>query len=85
MTKLNTQPAHVFAQYLRNSKRFADFINFILFHGNDIVKPDKLYEADTDCSVILSHRNVIESIGKRRDNIMLAELEQTPIFIAVEH
>lgn len=85
MTELNTKPAHVFAQYLKVSTRFADFVNVILFHGNDIVKPDKLYVSDTDSSIVLSYKNIIESVGKRRDNIMLAELEQKPIFIAIEH
>lgn len=85
MTKLKTKPSAVFAEYLKKPERFADFINLVLFDGSQIIKPDKLRQWDSDSSTIFFDESFVESTERRRDIIMLAEIDGLSVFIAIEH
>lgn len=85
MTKLKTKPSAVFAEYLKKPERFADFINLVLFDGSQIIKPDKLRQWDSDSSTIFFDESFVESTERRRDSIMLAEIDGLSVFIAIEH
>ena len=85
MTILKTKPSHVFAEYAKRPEVFADFVNLVLFNGNEIIKPDLLHTWDSDGSTVFHDRNVIESVERRRDNIMLAEIDEISVLIAIEH
>ena len=83
--KLKTKPANVMAQYLKVKERYADLMNLGFFKGENIINPDKLYQWDSDSSTLFSDRNLIESVGKRRNNIMVADIEGLPVIVALEH
>ncbi|WP_044600140.1 Rpn family recombination-promoting nuclease/putative transposase [Candidatus Stoquefichus massiliensis] len=85
MTILKTKPSHVFAEYIKKPERFADFANLVLFGGEEIIKQELLYPWDTDSSTVLHDSNVIESVERRRDNMMLAEIDGMSVLIAIEH
>lgn len=85
MMQLLTKPAQVFAHYFKIPVRFADVANLAIFDGKSVISHEQLYSYDSDSSTIFQYGDMIESVGKRRDNIMLAFIEGKPVLIAIEH
>ena len=63
MTILKTKPSHVFAEYVKKPERFADFVNLVLFGGEEIIKQELLYPWDTDGSTVL-HEKVVMAVQR---------------------
>jgi hypothetical protein len=63
------KPDVIQKQYWRNKDAFADFFNSYLFNGNEIIKPTKLVENDTDSSMVVDIDGADFTIQGARDNI----------------
>lgn len=83
--QLQTKPADVMADFLKDKSRFADFVNLFLFDGRQVILPSHLYTYDSDSSTVFYQEEKIASIGRRRDCIMLARIDDLDVLIAIEH
>ena len=63
-TQNKVKPDTILKTFWRNNERFADLFNTVLFHGNQILKPDELQETDTDLSSVLKINGHVETIQK---------------------
>lgn len=61
----------VLKNYWRDSRRFADLFNAVLFEGEEIIKAEELEDADTEESAVLEHGERAESIEAARDSIKI--------------
>ena len=52
----------VVKNYWRNNEQFADIFNAVLFNGNKVIKPEELEDMDTEESLVLEHKEYIQSI-----------------------
>lgn len=59
----------VVKNYWRNNEQFADIFNAVLFNGNKVIKPEELEDMDTEESLVLEHKEYIQSIVAARDNV----------------
>ena len=82
---LETKPADVVADFLKDKLRFADFVNLFLFNGRQKIAPSDLLVFDSDSSTVFYQNEGIASVGKRRDSIMLAKIDDIDVIIAIEH
>lgn len=82
---LETKPADVVADFLKDKLRFADFVNLFLFNGRQKIAPSDLLVFDSDSSTVFYQDERIASVGKRRDSIMLAKIDDIDVIIAIEH
>lgn len=57
----------VLKNFWRDNARFADLFNAVLFHGDHVIKPETLKEADTDFSAILKFNEHTETLQKILD------------------
>ena len=83
--QLQTKPADVMADFLKDKSRFADFVNLFLFDGRQVILPSHLYAYDSDSSTVFYQEEKIASIGRRRECIMLARIDDLDVLIAIEH
>lgn len=67
------KPDIVLKNYWSDNAQFADLFNAVLFHGEQVIRPEKLEEADTEEASILEHRDHLESIKASRDNIKVSK------------
>jgi hypothetical protein len=82
-TKL--KPDTTLADYWRDNYRFADLLNQVLFNGEDIIKPDKLTERDTDESTTVENTKEKLSVIRQRDVIKEYENDAEFILIGIEN
>ena len=61
----------VVKNYWRNNEQFADIFNAVLFNGNKVIKPEELEDMDTEESLVLEHKEYIQSIVAARDNVKI--------------
>lgn len=54
-------------EFWRQNDRFADLFNAVLFHGEEVLKPEALEEIDTDMSGIVQFKDYEESLVRARD------------------
>ena len=68
-TKLNSSVQNdvKLKEFWRNNAHFADLFNAAIFNGEQFIKPENLYEMDTDTSTTISSENYNESIKRNRD------------------
>ncbi|MCM1223814.1 MAG: transposase [Lachnospiraceae bacterium] len=71
------KPDTILKNYWNDNRQFADFFNAVLFHGQQIISPQELVDADTDESSLLEHREYAESIRASRDNIKICKKSLT--------
>lgn len=67
------KPDIVLKNYWSDNAQFADLFNAVLFHGEQVIRPEELEEADTEEASILEHRDHLESIKASRDNIKVSK------------
>ena len=63
--------------YWRNNEQFADIFNAVLFNGNKVIKPEELEDMDTEESLVLEHKEYIQSIVAARDNVKIRKKSTT--------
>ena len=56
---------------------FADIFNAVLFNGNKVIKPEELEDMDTEESLVLEHKEYIQSIVVARDNVKIRKKSTT--------
>lgn len=64
--QLQTKPADVMADFLKDKSRFADFVNLFLFDGRQVILPSHLYAYDSDSSTVFYQEEKIASIGRQQ-------------------
>ena len=67
----------VVKNYWRNNEQFADIFNAVLFNGNKVIKPEELEDMDTEESLVLEHKEYIQSIVAARDNVKIRKKSTT--------
>lgn len=68
MTKKEKVKADVILKnFWRQNDRFADLFNAVVFQGKEVLKPEELYEMDTDLSGIIRFKDYEESLVRMRD------------------
>lgn len=82
---LETNPAATFADYFKDKARYADFINYFLLAGVQLLDDSHLYDYDSDSSTVFFAKNKTLSVGKRRDIIMAARIDNCSVLIGIEH
>lgn len=65
--KENVKPDVRWKEFWRQNDRFADLFNVVLFHGEEVLKPETLEEIDTDMSGIVQFKDYEESLVRARD------------------
>ena len=57
--------------WLRDSKRFADLFNGIIFGGKQVILPEKLEEINSESNIVLTDKNnKLKAVERYRDIIM---------------
>lgn len=79
------KPDPVLKDYWSNNSRFADLFNQVFFHGETIIKPEKLFDKDTEESSILLEKERITSVSKARDVIKLYAEDAEFVLIGLEN
>lgn len=69
--KQHLKPDTVSKNYWRDNEQFADLFNAVLFHGEQIIKPEELETEDTEDSFVLEHREFAKSMEASRDTIKI--------------
>ncbi len=62
--KENVKPDVRWKNFWRQNDRFADLFNAVLFHGEEVLKPEALEEIDTDMSGIVQFREIPRNLEK---------------------
>lgn len=65
--KENVKPDVILKEFWRDNERFADLFNAVLFHGEQIIDPNDLVEADTDISSIVTFKEHAKTVQKLLD------------------
>lgn len=61
------KPDVILKNFWKNNERFADLFNAVLFHGEQLLNPSDLMEADTDISSIVTFKEHTETVQKILD------------------
>ena len=67
----------VVKNYWRNNEQFADIFYAVLFTGNKVINPEELEDMDTEESLVLEHKEYIQSIVAARDNVKIRKKSTT--------
>ena len=77
---MSMQTDHIIKDFFKNTSRFADLMNAILYGGQDVIKPDELQVMDSNEIFV---GNYI-SKERRRDTIMLWKGKEAQAILALE-
>ena len=58
-------------EYWNDKKRFADLFNGLVFHGRNVVEPDKLTNEDSAYEDIVSNKDVVGTVERFRDVVKM--------------
>ncbi len=61
------KPDVLLKDFWRSNERFADLFNAVMFHGEEVLRPEELQEMDTDVSGIIQLKDHAESLVRIRD------------------
>lgn len=61
------KPDVLLKDFWRSNERFADLFNAVMFHGEEVLRPEELQEMDTDVSGIIQLKDHAESLMRIRD------------------
>ena len=75
----------VLKDYFKNSRYFADFINGILFDGNQIIDYHYLSLYDSEISTVIKSNSFIKDIELRRDIIFKYNYGRRSMLIGIEN
>ena len=67
---LNCKADPTLKDYFKDKVHFADFLNVIHFHGQQVLSPEHLSVVDTDMSTVVEGKKVTVSFNRNRDVIM---------------
>jgi len=84
----NTKPSKDITEmdYWQDNSHFADFYNTVFFHGQDILKPDKLYEKNSVVSTVIPEApNIFNNLKRIRDVIKGYSDDGTYVLLAIEN
>ena len=72
--------------WLKDDERFADFFNGVLFHGEQIIRPEDLIEKDSESDIVYSDKEGNKyPIRKNRDIVRLWKNKVNLAILAIEN
>ena len=82
---LNCKADPTLKDYFKDKVHFADFLNVIHFHGQQVLSPEHLSVVDTDMSTVVEGKKVTVSFNRNRDVIMRDNQNGIYVLNAIEN
>ena len=82
---LNCKADPTLKDYFKDKVHFADFLNVIHFHGQQVLSPEHLSVVDTDMSTVVEGKKVTVSFNRNRDVIMRDNKNGIYVLNAIEN
>ena len=82
---LNCKADPTLKDYFKDKVHFANFLNVIHFHGQQVLSPEHLSVVDTDMSTVVEGKKVTVSFNRNRDVIMRDNQNGIYVLNAIEN
>ena len=75
----------ILKEYWRNNDRFADLFNQVLFEGKQVIHAEDLEEGDTESSLLIQEKELLNSISRSRDIVKRYKNKVDLVLLGIEN